>query len=320
MFTESFLRVHRERTGFPSKIGLYTSPHITYVWERIRINSQPLSEERFTTYFFEVWDTLYHSPQITKDEKRMPRYLQFLALLSYHVFIREGVDVAIIETHSGGEYDATNVSQNTVVAGIATLGLDHIAALGPTIVDIAWHKGGIIKPGSLAYSAPQEPAAAAVLQRRADEKQIPLEFVSIDSEIPSSARALKPEVQRTNCALALAIARGYLAAKALDGDGELTTQDIIRGIDQYSWRGRFEHIVEGNNQWFIDGAHNAMSVRIAASWFADIASDTQRYAISSATFFCFFLFLENVITHYIQLRRLQYFRSINAHHDLQPHL
>ncbi|KAI9745034.1 MAG: hypothetical protein M1818_001312 [Claussenomyces sp. TS43310] len=277
MFAESFLQAHRHRTGFPSKIGLYTSPHITYVWERIRINSKPISQACFTGYFFEVWDKLYHCSQIKEETANMPRYLQLLALLTYHVFIREGVRVAIIETHSGGEYDATNVTQNTVVAGIATLGLDHTALLGPKIENISWHKAGIIKRGSRAYSAPQDTAAVPVLERRAAEKGAPLEFVKVDPEFPPPAKSLQPEVQRINCALALAVVRGYLEAKAPKGvAAELTLQDVLDGVEQFSWRGRFQHIVEGDHQWFIDGAHNEMSVQIAAEWFAKIAPDMQK--------------------------------------------
>jgi folylpolyglutamate synthase len=65
-----------------------------------------------------------------------------LTLLSVHAFIKEGVDVTDYETHSGGEYDATNILKSTVT-GITTLGIDHVKALGPTLEDIAWHKAGI---------------------------------------------------------------------------------------------------------------------------------------------------------------------------------
>lgn len=85
------------------------------------------------------------------ETTRQPRYLQFVALLAFHTFIRENVQAAIFETHYGGEYDATNVMQNPVVTGITSLGMDHIAQLGPTIENIAWHKAGIFKSRSPAF-------------------------------------------------------------------------------------------------------------------------------------------------------------------------
>ena len=118
--------------------------------ERIRINCEPISEELFTGYFFEVWDKL---PRQASDLLDVPRYLQLLALLSFHIFIKERINVAIHETHFGGEHNATNVVQNPTVTGITTTGMDHVKLLGPSIEIIAWHKAGIFKLGSPAFSA-----------------------------------------------------------------------------------------------------------------------------------------------------------------------
>lgn len=67
----------------------------------------------------------------------MPRFLQLLALVAFHTFIREETEAAIYERHDAGEYDATNVVQKPIVTGITSLGLDHIAQLGPSIENIA---------------------------------------------------------------------------------------------------------------------------------------------------------------------------------------
>ncbi|KAI4187731.1 MAG: hypothetical protein LQ348_004032, partial [Seirophora lacunosa] len=243
-FINSFLRAHGERTGFPRKIGLYTSPHLKYVQERIQIDSKPISEILFAKYAFEVWHGL--SGKISPG----PRYLQLLFLISVHAFIREGTDVAIYETHNGGEYDATNVIQKPVVTGVTTIGMDHVEQLGPSIENIAWHKAGIFKHGSPAFSTLQEPAAATVLQQRANEKNAALQFIGVDPTLPRNALALKPE-------------------------------DILQGIEQFSWPGRFHHIVDGNHQWFLDGAHNELSIQKSAQWFVEATSEGQRYLIMS---------------------------------------
>lgn len=120
-FTRSFLRAHGVRTGYPKRIGLYTGPHLQCVRERIQIDDHPVPEDMFTRYFFEVWDRIM--PQEVEHDlsaTRQPRYLQFLALLAFHTFIRQEIEAAIFEVHHGGEYDATNVIQNPVVTGITS--------------------------------------------------------------------------------------------------------------------------------------------------------------------------------------------------------
>lgn len=171
---------------------------------------------------FEVWHGL--SDKISPG----PRYLQLLFLISIHAFIREGIDVAIYECHNGGEYDATNVIQKPVVTGVTTIGKDHVEQLGPLIENIAWHKAGIFKHGSPAFSTFQEPAAATVLQQRANEKNVALQFTSVNPILPHNAAALKPDVQRTNCSLAIALASTFLKIKAPQEHCILTSQDIFQ--------------------------------------------------------------------------------------------
>ena len=205
-----------------------------------------------------------------------PRYLQLFALLSFHTFIREGVDAAIFETHHGGEFDSTNVIEKPIVTAITPLGMDHVKQLGPSIENIAWHKGGIFKPGAPAFSAPQETAASEVLQNRASDKGVSLQFVDNDSSLPADILQLKPDVQRTNCSVALAVVRSFLDQKADQNRFRLSSSDIYQGISQFSWPGRFQLVVEKNFLWFLDGAHNEMSVVKAAEWFIEI-SNMQRY-------------------------------------------
>lgn len=243
--------------------------------ERIQIDSRPISEILFAKYVFEVWHGL--SGKISPG----PRYLQLLLLISVHAFIREGVDVAIYETHNGGEYDATNVIQKPVVTGVTTIGMDHVEQLGPLIENIAWHKAGIFKHGSPAFSTFQEPAAATVLQQRANEKNVALQFIGVNPTLPHNALALKPEVQRTNCSLAIALASTFLKVKAPQDYCILASQDILQGIEQFSWPGRFHHIVDGNHQWFLDGAHNELSIQKAAQWFVETTLERQGYLVMS---------------------------------------
>lgn len=205
----------------------------------------------------------------------LPRYLQLLALVSFHTFIKEGVEAAIVETHHGGEYDATNVIEHPIVSVITTLGVDHVQQLGPTIDNIAWHKAGIFKTGSAALSSVQEASATDVLRSRSSEKGVNLEFVELDSTLPEDAPQLKPEVQRINCSVALAAADRFLQEKKA---GPLSSSDKVQGISQFSWPGRFQHVVEDRFDWFLDSAHNEMSVVKAAKWFIG-STQTQRFCV-----------------------------------------
>ena len=214
-----------------------------------------------------MWDTLSEK----NGGEKMPRSLQLLALVSLHAFIREGVEAAVIETHHGGEYDATNVVEKPVATVVTSLGMDHAAQLGPGIENIAWHKSGIFKPGACAFSAGQEEGAADVIRRRAAEKGVDVQFVADDESLPGDAPQLRPDVQRMNCALAVAAVRSFVEAKAPGEIGPLLPADIQRGIEGFSWPGRFQVIPDGSFQWFLEGAHNEMSIAKAAEWFSEVS-------------------------------------------------
>ncbi|KAK4208524.1 folylpolyglutamate synthase [Rhypophila decipiens] len=173
-----------------NKVGLYTSPHVLSVRERIQLDGVPISRELFTKYFFELWDRLSEAarekgdllpassiqtrtsleqPQSTttetaegKEEEEdeydgpatKPFYFRFLTLLAFHVFVREGVRSAVVECGIGGEYDPTNILEPecVTVSVITQLGIDHVSMLGDTLPKIAWHKAGIFKEGRWAYT------------------------------------------------------------------------------------------------------------------------------------------------------------------------
>ncbi|KAK3675269.1 hypothetical protein LTR78_004779 [Recurvomyces mirabilis] len=275
-FTESILRAHGKNTGRPFRTGLYTLPHLIYPEERMRLDSIPMNRSLFAKYFFELYDNtpqLHHSFDATNPDPvaRGPRNLQLYFLLALHIFLSEKVDVAVIETHSGGEYDATNFILAPVVTAITTLGMDHIAMLGPTIKDIAWHKSGIFKPGAVALSTEQEAGeeVIVVLRERAQAIGEDVRFVGQDSRLPADASALEPAVQRKNASLAISVVEAWLKHSGQSSNKVLSREGIKMGIEQWSWPGRFQIVPEGRNTWFLDAAHNEMSIGIAAQWFAE---------------------------------------------------
>lgn len=156
---EALLRERGLRTG------MFTSPELTTLRERIAIDGEPLSEERFTETFRDVL------PYVQLIDGKHPERLSFfevLTAMAYAAFADAPVDVAVVEAGMGGAWDATNVADGAV-AVITPIGLDHTRYLGDTLEAIAGEKAGIIKPQAVAVLAQQPLEAAEVLLRRVVE-------------------------------------------------------------------------------------------------------------------------------------------------------
>lgn len=257
-----------------SKVGLYTSPHLRFVRERIQINHQPLSEEQFARYFYETWDRLEAAAKAAGEDPTAPGakpvYFRFLTLMAFHTYMQEGVDTAIIECGIGGAYDSTNVLAKPAVTGITSLGIDHVGVLGATLPEIAWHKAGIMKPGSQCFTvSSQLPEAREVLDRVAGEVPCDLTYVDIEPSIASGQveLGLAAEFQKMNASLALAIAQDWLRASGY-GDIDRDDSRLQQGLRDVTWSGRCETRVENNLTWYIDGGHTLESIKLAGQWYA----------------------------------------------------
>jgi hypothetical protein len=253
-------------------VGLYTSPHLVAVRERIRINSAPISAPLFAKYFFEVWDSLQGGPAEPMDP---PNYFKYLTLMSFHVFLREGVDTAIYEVGVGGEYDSTNIADHPAVTGITTLGIDHVQTLGETVEEITWHKAGIQKPGVPSFTVNQLPGAMKVIEDRAKERDVKsLKVVNIDPRLKKVKIRPDADFQRSNASLAIALAETALKklAPTFQVPQDRLPHEFVDGLEQVVWRGRCEKKVEGNITWHLDGAHTADSIMIACRWFGEECS------------------------------------------------
>jgi len=155
--TETLLRARGLRTG------LFTSPHLSSIRERIAVDGEPLPAEAFIAAYDEV------APYLALVDERQPVRLSFfevLAAMAFSAFADAPVDVAVIEVGLGGTWDATNITDGAV-AVVTPIAIDHTRYLGDTVEEIAAEKAGIIKAGSVAIIAQQPVAAAEVLLRRA---------------------------------------------------------------------------------------------------------------------------------------------------------
>jgi folylpolyglutamate synthase/dihydropteroate synthase len=157
--TETLLRARGLRTG------LFTSPHLSSIRERIAVDGEPLSAEAFVATYDELL------PYLAVVDEHRPVHLSFfevLAAMAFAAFADAPVDVAVIEVGLGGTWDATNVADGAV-AMVTPIAIDHTRYLGDTVDEIAAEKAGIIKPGAVAIVAQQPVAAAEVVLRRAAE-------------------------------------------------------------------------------------------------------------------------------------------------------
>ncbi|CAM9246621.1 unnamed protein product [Pylaiella littoralis] len=229
---ESVLRRHGFRTG------LYTSPHLLEVTERVRCHGKPLSKEAFAKYFFEVWDRLQATTAATTTTTTttattttnaaaakskaadMPTYFHLLTLVGLWCFVQEGVDVCVLEVGMGGRFDATNVVPSPVACGVTVLDLDHTQILGDTLDKIAWEKGGIFKRGCRAMTVEQPRGGMSVLREARCAEEAGCSELEVVKPLPArdpSGRAyeigLAGEHQRINAGLALRLCLVWMEAR-----------------------------------------------------------------------------------------------------------
>jgi len=273
-FVDSLLRHSKPNW----KIGLFTSPHLVAVRERIRINGLPISEEDFAKYFFEVWDRLdANSERANPATAPKPMYFRYMTLMAFHTFLSLGVDATILEVGIGGLYDCTNVIPKPLATGVASLGIDHVFILGNTIGQIAWQKGGIFKEGAPAFTVPQPEEGMESLQKQAvDRKASSLTVVPVIPAVAELKLGLSGVHQKQNASLAL-----NLAQAALEGTGDKETnllevplsKTVKTALEGAKWPGRCQTVPDPKDlkmTWFLDGAHTVESLTACMQWYADV--------------------------------------------------
>jgi dihydrofolate synthase/folylpolyglutamate synthase len=263
-------------------VGLYTSPHLMSIRERIRLNRGLISERDFVATAQRVAGA---EQQLTEQEGE-PTFFELTTAMAFVFFSEQAVDVAVVEVGLGGRLDSTNVLTPEVTA-ITSISLDHTQILGGTVEKIAREKAGIFKPGVPAVTVAQKPGVIEALRQEAERAGTTLAVLG--QEVDYSARfeargvaggtgiaagphmrvsvsgartsyehmtvPLRGEHQAVNCGLALAI------LDALSERGFRTPEDrVTRGLATVSMAGRME-MAKTSPRVMVDGAHNAESVR-----------------------------------------------------------
>ena len=260
------------------KVGLYTSPHLQEFTERIQINGMEIDKAELVTLVNRLRPLTQQVPEITTFE--------LTTALGFLYFAEQQVDIAVIEVGLGGRLDATNII-NPLVSVITPVSYDHRAVLGDTLTEIAYEKGGIIKPGKPVVLSPQQPEAEKELLRIAAEREAPITQVekaytytevahNLDGQEMIITRRL---TNNGNAPLSLAaeplrlhlpllgmhqVQNAATAFAALDTIAQngmvLSPQAVAQGFAQVTWPARFE-ILRKEPPLVIDSAHNGDSMR-----------------------------------------------------------
>ncbi len=262
----------REFINTGKSVGLFTSPHLQRLTERIRVNGEEITEEEFVRIFRAVMAVV----EVMKEEgDPHPTFFEFLFGMALRAFAEAGVEYAILETGLGGRLDATNVIENPLITIITSIGLDHMEYLGDSVKKIAYEKAGIIKSGVSVICDGKSRIVRDVISRVADERGSRCRFVSdsayeireinqkyiafslldeYDSTVTWKIRNTG-KFQVNNACLALLALR-----EALDADEErcITWRQAL--YETY-WPGRMEEL---EPKMYIDGAHNEAAISAIA--------------------------------------------------------
>lgn len=229
--------------------GLYTSPHLVSVTERVRVHDRDVSAVVLD-------DVLQFVRRVSSPGVRGPTYFEALTVAAFELFRRARVTVAVVEVGIGGLHDATNVLEPEVSV-VTNVAADHLDVLGPTLEDVAREKAGIFRKGQPALLGASGTAEGPRAVLDAEARRIGARLV----EIPPAADAafsLPGAHQRQNLALALA------AARAL---APLDEAAVERGLAAVRWPGRLQTLSRpGFRTLLLDGAHNPHGARALAEY------------------------------------------------------
>ncbi|MCX7806222.1 MAG: bifunctional folylpolyglutamate synthase/dihydrofolate synthase [Planctomycetota bacterium] len=258
------------------RTGLYTSPHLVDMRERIRVGDGMIPKDAFTRAIQAMYPHLEEMRR--RENSRRPTYFEIFTHAAFMHFAEAGVGAAVIEVGMGGRLDATNIISPTVCA-IVNISLDHVEILGHTLAMIAGEKAGILKPGVPCVVSEQEPEAMAAIEEAAARTGSPLERVGREIRFEADAagrlsvrtprgqyEGIEPGLagahQRSNFAVALRCCEIFAERHGL----ALPAEAVVRGAREVRWPGRLQRISldDTGRAMLLDGAHNVRSAEVLA--------------------------------------------------------
>jgi dihydrofolate synthase / folylpolyglutamate synthase len=241
--------------------GLYTSPHLESVTERIRVGPEDVSREELDAMLAEVFAAADRAPQVPVT------YFEAMTAAAFLTFARRRIELSILEVGLGGRLDATNVSPASLSV-VTPIGLDHTEELGPTAEAIAGEKAGIFRAGRPALVASREPGVRRIFQQAAAAAGAELHEMAEETRIAASRTGwsgtrFRLETPRRGYDLEtplLGVHQAENAAVAVRAAElwrpTLGEDAVVRGVASVRWPGRLERLEARGRPVFIDGCHN----------------------------------------------------------------
>jgi len=268
--------------------GLYTSPHLVRLGERVQVDRRLLTEDEIVAYTRELRPVAEKAAAYATDEHAT--FFEFMTAMAFLQFQRQRVDAAIVEVGMGGRLDATNVV-DPVVSVITSIGLDHCVELGDTVEKIAAEKAGIIKPGRPVVLGRLPAGAERIIRAVAGAAGAPVHSVREvfgDDVADYPVTNLEGDYQRWNAATATLTARVFAAgwsgasgraANPPGGRVPLSDADIARGLLHVDWPGRWQRLSVGGRTVILDASHNPEGARELDKNLARLVAETGRKPI-----------------------------------------
>lgn len=268
----AYLRAVLMAAGY--SVGMFTSPHLVSMRERICIGSEMISEEEFAAAYERVREIVKEEAagDVREEARLHPSFFEFVYLMAMFWFAQKEPDFIILETGLGGRLDATNSVPKKEAAVITHMGLDHMAYLGNTLSEIAAEKAGIMQSGAPVIYWETDAQVASVLAKCAKNLQIPAYSMSKNDynflkfnhkSIDFSYQSLYYDSirLRLNTSAFYQMENAALALRTLEvvlGEGKLPEEVMRQGIADAFWAGRMEEILP---EVYVDGAHNSDGIR-----------------------------------------------------------
>lgn len=259
------------------KTGVFTSPHVLDMRERIRVNGEKIPTGAFSSIYREM------RPFVKRQPGGYRTVFEVLTAVAFEHFIRQGVKCSVVEVGMGGRNDATNVV-SPVLSLVTPISLDHTHVLGNTVKEIAERKMGVARKGISVVSAPQSWEALGVIESICDRLGSRLELVGRDlhySVLESTLNGSRFEIESREYNIPLLgehqvenAATAYLALRAL---GEEVSEE---GFERVALKGRLQ-IVEHNPFVVLDAAHNGHSAAVLAKSVKDLFAGKRVAAVVS---------------------------------------
>ncbi|MFO1446600.1 MAG: folylpolyglutamate synthase/dihydrofolate synthase family protein [Opitutaceae bacterium] len=232
------------------RVGLYTSPHLVRLGERVQVNRTPLSNEEIIAFTQQLRPVAEELARHAPDDH--PSFFELMTAMAFLQFQRKACQLSVIEVGLGGRLDATNVVQPEVSA-ITSISLDHCEMLGNTPEEIAAEKAGIIKAGKPVVLGRLPPGAERVIRDIAGQRgcrvySVREEFGEAIASYPTTS--LEGDYQRWNAATATLIAR------AMGSSWGFSETKISAALHQVSWPGRWQRVTLGGRPLILDASHN----------------------------------------------------------------